>query len=238
MTIDNFISELEKLGIKLDDKKLNQLERYYELLIEWNEKSNLTGITKKEDVYLKHFYDSLTLASVDKYFLDLNDNIKIIDVGTGAGFPGLVLKIVFPNLQITLLDSLQKRINFLDVVIKELGLTNISTVHARAEEYAKNHREEYDVVTSRAVANLKVLSELCIPMLKVGGHFIPMKANVDEELEESKDILKKLASSISTIKNFNLPIENSVRNIIIIKKLDKTNIKFPRRYSEIKKSLK
>ncbi len=238
MTIDNFISELEKLGIKLDDEKLNQLERYYELLIEWNEKINLTGITKKEDVYLKHFYDSLTLASVNKSFLDLNDNIKIIDVGTGAGFPGLVLKIVFPNLQITLLDSLQKRINFLDVVIKELGLTNINTVHARAEEYAKNHREEYDVVTSRAVAHLKVLSELCIPMLKVGGHFIPMKANVDEELEESKDILKKLAASISTIKNFNLPIENSVRNIIIIKKLDKTNIKFPRRYSEIKKSLK
>ncbi len=237
MTIDNFISELEKLGIQLDNKKLNQLERYYELLIEWNEKINLTGITKREDVYLKHFYDSLTLANVNKCFLDLNENIKMIDVGTGAGFPGIVLKIVFPNLQITLLDSLQKRINFLDEVIKELGLTDINTVHDRAEDYAKCHREEYDIVTSRAVANLKVLSELCIPMVKVSGYFIPMKANVDEELEESKDIIRKLSSTISQIKTFNLPIENSIRNIIVIKKMDKTNNKYPRRYSEIKKDL-
>ncbi len=234
MNKDEFIKELEKLDIMLSSYQLDQLDKYYHLLIEWNEKINLTRIIEEKEVYLKHFYDSLTLAKI----IDLNNNLKLCDIGTGAGFPGIVLKIVFPNLQITLLDSLQKRINFLDVVIKELGLTNINTVHARAEEYAKNHREEYDVVTSRAVAHLKVLSELCIPMLKVGGHFIPMKANVDEELEESKDILKKLAASISTIKNFNLPIENSVRNIIIIKKLDKTNIKFPRRYSEIKKSLK
>ena len=235
MNLGLFVEEVSKLGINLTEKQLNQLEIYFNLLIEWNKKINLTRIVEHDDVYLKHFYDSLTLFKVDKYFLNFDDEVSICDVGTGAGFPGIVLKIVFPNLKITLLDSLQKRIIFLNKVISELGLTNIETVHARAEDYAKNHREEFDIVTSRAVANLKVLSELCIPMVKIGGYFIPMKANVEEELDESKEILKNLASQISTIYTFNLPVEESVRNIIVIKKLAKTNPIYPRRMDKIKK---
>ncbi len=234
MNIETFIKEVKKLGINLTDKQLEKLEKYYNLLVEWNERINLTRIVEHDEVYLKHFYDSLTLSKVNEYFLDLNKDLKLIDVGTGAGFPGIVLKIVFPNLKVTLLDSLQKRITFLDEVIKELELKDIETVHDRAEDYAKKHREEYDIVTSRAVANLRVLSELCIPMLKVNGYFIPMKANVEEEIEESKDILEKLESTISTQYTFNLPIENSIRNILVIKKMNKTNPIYPRRMDKIK----
>ena len=189
MNIDLFIEETKKLGLTLTDKQLSQLEEYYNLLIEWNEKINLTRIIEKEDVYLKHFYDSLTLSKV----IDLSKNLSLCDIGTGAGFPGIVLKICFPNLKITLVDSLQKRINFLNEVINKLNLKNIEAIHDRAENYAKNHREEYDIVTSRAVANLRVLSELSIPMVKVEGYFIPMKATIDEELEEAKDIINKLS---------------------------------------------
>ena len=234
MNIETFIKEVKELGINLTDKQLEKLEKYYNLLVEWNEKINLTRIVEHDEVYLKHFYDSLTLSKVNEYFLDLNKELKVIDVGTGAGFPGIVLKIVFPNLKVTLLDSLQKRLTFLNEVIKELELKDIETVHDRAEDYAKNHREEYDIVTSRAVANLRVLSELCIPMLKVNGYFIPMKANVEEEIEESKDILEKLESTISTQYTFNLPIENSIRNILVIKKMNKTNPIYPRRMDKIK----
>ena len=230
MNIDTFIEEVNKLGINLTQTQLDQLEKYYNLLIEWNEKINLTRIVEKEDVYLKHFYDSLTLIKV----IDLTQDLSLIDVGTGAGFPGIVLKIVFPNLHITLLDSLQKRITFLDEVIKELNLIDIKTVHDRAEDYAKNHREEYDIVTSRAVANLRVLSELCIPMVKVNGYFIPLKATIEEELNDSKDIIHKLSGKLIHQETFNLPIEESIRNILLIKKESKTNPIYPRRMDKIK----
>lgn len=231
MNIELFIEETKKIGINLTENQLIKLDKFYQLLISWNEKMNLTRITEKEEVYLKHFYDSLTLYKV----IDLNQELTLCDVGSGAGFPGIVLKIVFPNLKITLVDSLQKRVNYLNEIIKELELSNIEAIHTRAEDYAKNNREKYDIVTARAVANLKMLSELCIPMVKVNGYFISMKANIEEELENSKDILKKLNSSIEKIETFNLPIENSTRNIIKIKKELKTNPIYPRRIEKIKK---
>lgn len=231
MNLEIFIEETKKLGINLTEKQLSQLEKFYQLLISWNEKMNLTRITEKEEVYLKHFYDSLTLSKV----IDLNKDLIFCDVGSGAGFPGIVLKIVFPNLKITLVDSLQKRVNYLNEIIKDLELTNIEAIHDRAENYAKNHREEYNIVTARAVANLKVLSELCIPMVKENGYFISMKANIEEELENSKEIIKKLNSTIEKIETFYLPIENSIRNIILIKKEGKTNPIYPRKIDKIKK---
>ena len=232
MNKELFIEEINKLKIEVTEDKLSKLDKYYDLLTLWNEKINLTAITKKEDVYLKHFYDSLTL--IKGY--DLTKNIKVCDVGTGAGFPGIVLKIFFDNLDITLVDALNKRINFLNLVIEELNLKNIKTVHARAEDFAKMHIEEFDLVTSRAVAKLNILNELCIPMLKIGGYFIPMKANIDEELEISKNSIAVLNSNLENIITFNLPVENSVRNLVKIKKQGKTNEKYPRNFDKISKN--
>lgn len=230
MNIDLFIEETKKLGINLTENQLEKLNKFYELLISWNEKMNLTRITAKEEVYLKHFYDSLTISKV----IDLTKDLTLCDVGSGAGFPGIVLKIVFPNLKITLIDSLQKRVNYLNEIIKDLELNDIEAIHTRAEDYAKNNREEYDIVTARAVANLKILSELCLPMVKINGYFIAMKANIEEEKEESKDILKKLDSTIEHIETFYLPIENSLRNIVKIKKEVKTNPIYPRKIEKMK----
>ena len=232
MNLDLFIEETKKLGIELTSQQLEKLNQFYELLISWNKKMNLTRIIEKEDVYLKHFYDSLTLSKV----IDLNQDLTICDVGSGAGFPGIVLKICFPNLKITLLDSLQKRVNYLNRTIKELDLKNIEAIHTRAEDYAKQNREKFDIVTARAVANLKILSELCIPMVKVNGLFIAMKANIEEEIENSTEILNKLDSKIERIETFYLPIENSIRNIILIEKLKPTNTLYPRRIEKIKTS--
>ena len=232
MNLDLFIEETKKLGIELTSQQLEKLNQFYELLILWNKKMNLTRIIEKEDVYLKHFYDSLTLSKV----IDLNQDLTICDVGSGAGFPGIVLKICFPNLKITLLDSLQKRVNYLNEIIKELDLKNIEAIHTRAEDYAKQNREKFDIVTARAVANLKILSELCIPMVKVNGLFIAMKANIEEEIENSTEILNKLDSKIEKIETFYLPIENSIRNIILIEKLKPTNTLYPRRIEKIKTS--
>lgn len=230
MNLDLFIEETKKLGIELTSQQLEKLNQFYELLISWNQKMNLTRITEKEDVYLKHFYDSLTLSKV----IDLNQDLTLCDVGSGAGFPGIVLKICFPNLKITLLDSLQKRVNYLNEIIKELDLKNIEAIHTRAEDYAKQNREKFDIVTARAVANLKILSELCIPMVKVNGLFIAMKANIEEEIENSTEILKKLDSKIEKIETFYLPIENSIRNIIMIQKQKITNNLYPRRIEKMK----
>ena len=230
MNLDLFIEETKKLGIELTSQQLEKLNQFYKLLISWNQKMNLTRITEKEDVYLKHFYDSLTLSKV----IDLNQDLTLCDVGSGAGFPGIVLKICFPNLKITLLDSLQKRVNYLNEIIKEFDLKNIEAIHTRAEDYAKQNREKFDIVTARAVANLKILSELCIPMVKVNGLFIAMKANVEEEIENSTEILKKLDSKIEKIETFYLPIENSIRNIIMIQKQKPTNNLYPRRIEKMK----
>ena len=231
MNKEEFLNELLKLNIILNDEQINKLDKFYELLIEWNNKINLTTITKKEDVYLKHFYDSLTLVKV----IDLNKNLKVLDVGTGAGFPGIVLKIVFPNLKITLLDSLQKRINYLNEIIKELNLKDIETICERSEEYTRKHREEYDLVVSRAVANLKILFEITVASVKINGYLIAMKGNVDKELDESKIIINKLKGKIDEVNSFILPKEESIRNLVKIEKIDKTPLIYPREYSKIKK---
>jgi 16S rRNA (guanine527-N7)-methyltransferase len=230
MTISNFIEELSKIGIELDDKKLSDLERYFELLVEWNLKMNLTGITKKEDAYLKHFYDSLTLFKA----IDLNKVETLCDIGTGAGFPGLVIKIVFPNIKVTLVDSLNKRINFLNEVIKELNLENIETISARIEEYGVKNREIYDVVVARAVASLPVLLEYATPLAKVDGYFIAMKSSKDE-LNDLKDVYGKLNIELDDTVTFLLPFENSNRALMKFKKIGITNRVFPRKYVEIKK---
>lgn len=231
MKIDKFIEELNKLNVNIDDDMLNKLNRYYELLVEWNEKMNLTGITEKEEVYLKHFYDSLTISKV----IDLKKEETLCDIGTGAGFPGMVLKIVFPNLKITLVDSLNKRLDFLNEVIKDLNLKDIETIHARAEEYAVTNREIFDVVTARAVASLPILLEYTMPLVKVNKYFIAMKANAIEEIENSKNALIKLSGNIEQISQFILPIEESNRTIIKVIKKQKTNNIYPRKYSEMKK---
>jgi 16S rRNA (guanine(527)-N(7))-methyltransferase GidB len=228
--INEFIDNLKLLGIKPSEKQLEQLEKYYELLVFWNEKMNLTGITEKKDVYLKHFYDSLTLAKT----IDLNDK-SLCDVGSGAGFPGMVLKIIFPKLHVTLIDSLNKRITFLKEVKKELRLEDIDIYHERAEEYALKVRDKFDIVTSRAVAALPVLMEYSVPLAKVNGYFIPMKANLNEELDSSKKAVKTLNIELETKEEFKLPIENSSRTLLKYKKVSKTPSKYPRKYGEIKK---
>lgn len=224
MNQNKFIEELKKLNISINELQFKQLERYYELLVEYNKVMNLTGITIKEEVYLKHFYDSLTIAKV----IDLNQYNTLCDVGTGAGFPGLVIKIIYPNLKVTLLDSLNKRLNFLNIVIKELNLKDIETIHIRAEEY----KNQFDIVVARAVAPLNILLEYCIPITKVNGYFIAMKG----KNEEANNALKELSSEIIETNSFLLPIEKSNRTIIKIKKIKETNKKFPRKYSEIKKN--
>lgn len=231
MTINDFINELELLGIKPTEEQLNKLDAYATMLIEYNKKFNLTAITKKEDIYLKHFYDSLTITKA----IDLSGNLKILDIGTGAGFPGLVLKIFFPNIELTLLDSNNKKILFLNEVIKELDLKNVNCIHSRAEELSKEFREYFDLVTSRAVAHLRILTELAIPYLKVNGLFIPLKGNIEEELQASTNTITKLKSEVINIINFNLPIENSTRNIVTIKKCSSTPTIYPRAYDKIKK---
>ena len=231
MNKDSFISEVEKLGIEITENKLNQLEKYYEMLIEYNKVMNLTGITEKKEVYLKHFYDSLTIAKI----IDLTKEETLCDIGTGAGFPGIVLKIFYPNLKITLVDSLNKRINFLNEVIKELKLENIETKHARMEEYARNNIEKFDVVTARAVAQMHFLLEVSVPMLKVGKYFIAMKGNIENEIDYNY-ALNKLSASQEDIIKFKLPKEDSNRTLIKIIKNNCTKKLFPRKYIEIKRN--
>lgn len=231
MNINDFINELKKINIEINDNQLKQLNRYYELLVEYNEKMNLTGITEKNQVYLKHFYDSLTINKI----IDLNTIQTLCDVGTGAGFPGMVIKILFPKIKITLVDSLNKRIEFLNVVINELGLEDIDTLHSRIEDYGKNNREIFDVVTARAVAPLNVLLEYCTPLVKCGKYFIPLKANISREILEIDSALKELNSTIEEKCEFLLPYEESQRTLIKFKKIGKTNKKYPRAYAQIKK---
>lgn len=231
MNDKEFKEELSKLGIVLTSTQENQLEMYYNLLIEWNNKMNLTGITERNSVYLKHFYDCITLIKA----IDLTKNLKIVDVGTGAGFPGLVLKIIFPNLDVVLVDALNKRINFLNHVIESLKLENIEAIHDRIENYAKNNLEVFDLVTCRAVAKLNIISELCLPLAKINGYFIPMKATIEDEISDTK-YLEVLKSKVESVITFNLPIENSVRNLIVIKKYGSIDKKYPRQYDKIIKN--
>ena len=230
MTNEEFIEKLKELNITLTKSQLNQLEKYYELLIEWNKKINLTRIVEKKDVYLKHFYDSITLIMA----IDVTKNQELCDIGTGAGFPGIVLKIVFPNLNITLVDALNKRIEFLKLVIKELNLKNINAIHERAEVFIRQNKNKFDIITCRAVAKLNIISEICIPGLKINGYFIPMKAQIEEEIKDTK-FLDKLNSKLENIVSFKLPYENSIRNLVVIKKILSTNDMYPRNYDKISK---
>lgn len=216
----------KQIGIELTEEQLEKFYLYMNILLEWNEKINLTAITNEEEIILKHFVDSLT---INKY---IEDSKSLIDVGTGAGFPGIPIKILREDLKVTLLDSLNKRINFLNEVIEKLDLKNIECIHGRAEEFGKNknYREKYDFATSRAVANMSTLSEYLIPFVKVGGKVLAMKGDkAEEELEEAKKAIKLLGGKVENIDNFYLPDSDIKRNIIIIKKIEKTERKFPRK---------
>ena len=212
MTIEEFIKEVEALGLKVTEEKLEQLNIIYNTLVETNKTMNLTRITEKEDVYLKHFYDSLTLAKV----YDLTKVNTLCDIGTGAGFPGLVLKIFYPNLEITLVDSLLKRVNYLNNLINKLHLTGIKAYHIRAEDIIKEGKK-FDIVTARAVSALPKLLLWTMPLVNKNGSFLAMKGNVEEELELSKDIMKKHNWYVNNKETFTLPTKEDVRTILEIK---------------------
>lgn len=210
MNKEEFYNEIKKLGIELDKKKKEKLHKFYKILIEENKKINLTRIVEEEEVYLKHFYDSLTIVKE----VDLTKINTLCDVGTGAGFPGIVLKIVFPNLKITLIDSLQKRVNYLNETIKKLELSNIEAIHTRSEDY----KNEFDVVTARAVAALEKLINWCMHLVKKQGIFVAMKANIDNELDIKEKVFIKNKCKIEKINKFTLPKEESNRALVIIRK--------------------
>ena len=221
--LDEYCNEL---NIMLNEKQKNQFYKYMNLLIEWNEKINLTAITEPREVILKHFVDSLTIS---KY---IKENAYIADIGTGAGFPGIPLKILRDDINIVLVDSLNKRIKFLDIIIDELQLENIKTVHARAEEFGRNkeYREKFDYVTSRAVANLSTLSEYLIPLTKVNGTCLCMKGpDANEEINNAKNAIKILGGTIENVYEFNLPNSDIGRTIVEVKKVNSTSNKYPRK---------
>lgn len=234
MTINEFINELAKLNINLSEKQLTQFQIYADFLLDYNSHTNLTRITEISQIYLKHFYDSLTIVQS----IDFNSIANILDIGSGAGFPGMVLKIVFPHLKVILLDSNNKKTRFLQELITKLGVENIKVINSRAEEYAHHHLEEYDLVTSRAVANLITLSELSLPQVKINGYFIAMKGDLSKE-EDYHYAITTLGGKITELKEFYLPYENSLRNIIKIQKITSSNSIYPRSYDKIlKKPLK
>ena len=223
-----FESKLNAIGITLDEKQKQQFDKFYELLVEWNKVMNLTGITEYEEVNEKHFVDSLSIVKA----IDMSQVKSVIDIGTGAGFPGIPLKIAFPHLKVVLLDSLNKRINFLNTVIAELGLENIETIHGRAEDFAKQaeYREQFDLCVSRAVANLATLSEYCIPYVEKGGMFVPYKSGeIDEEVEQAKKAVHVLGGKLEDVVKFQLPGTEIGRSFVVIKKIQNTAKKYPRK---------
>lgn len=222
------ISGCESFGINLTDKQIEQFEKYYELLIEWNKVMNLTAITEFEEVMQKHFVDSLSIAGS----MDMETCTTLIDVGTGAGFPGLPIKIVYPHIKVVLLDSLNKRIRFLNEVVDNLGLSGIEAVHGRAEDIAKKkeYRESFDLVVSRAVANMASLAEYCIPFVKEGGCFVPYKSgNIQEEIDKAKKAIFVLGGENKKIERFQLPGSDMDRSLVFIEKVKPTPKKYPRK---------
>lgn len=235
--LETFLSDLNELHIELSEKQLSQFLAYYEMLVEWNKVMNLTAITDFDEVCKKHFIDSLSL--VKAYDVIFSDDIQsglssvsVIDVGTGAGFPGIPLKIAFPDLKITLLDSLQKRVNFLQTVIDELSLQEIEAIHGRAEDFAKKGklREKYDICISRAVANLSTLSEYCLPYVKVEGYFISYKSEkITEEMQNAEKALSVLGGSVEKQVEFMIPASDIYRNLVVIHKIKETPALYPRK---------
>lgn len=229
-----FEKDMEALGISLSEKQIGQFLSYYEMLTEWNQMMNLTAITEYDDVMKKHFVDSLSLIKA----FDVSQSVSVIDVGTGAGFPGLALKIAFPNLRVTLLDSLNKRINFINNVIDNLRLTEVEAIHGRAEDMAKQGklREKFDLCVSRAVANLSVLSEYCIPFVKLGGFFISYKSEkISEEVSQAKRAVSILGGKLERQVEFILPDSDICRNFVVIKKQNPTPQKYPRKAGQPEK---
>lgn len=223
-----FDNKLNELGIVLDEQQKQQFDGFYELLVEWNKVMNLTGITEYEEVNEKHFVDSLSIVKA----IDMTKVHTVIDIGTGAGFPGVPLKIAFPHLKIVLLDSLNKRIKFLNTVIEELNLKEIKTIHGRAEDFAKqpDYREQFDLCVSRAVANLSTLSEYCVPYINKGGMFIPYKSGeIEEEVEMSKKAVHVLGGKIEEVVKFQLPGTEIGRSFVKIRKVQNTSKKYPRK---------
>ena len=237
MTIDRFIEELKKINIELTEEQLDKFKKYASFLLEYNKTTNLTAIRDMEGVYLKHFYDSLLVFNSDSIgYSNIN---SLIDIGTGAGFPGVVIKIMYPNINVTLLDSNNKKTKFLEELVKILELDGVTIVNDRAENYVKNHRQEFDITIARAVSELRIIAELCLPLTKIDGYFIALKGNYVEEIKSASDAIKKLNSEIISIKEKKLPVENSYRSIIYVKVNQKIDEAYPRRYEQIiKKPLK
>lgn len=228
MNEKQFIEALKAKGIELNEKQVKQFNLYFELLVEWNEKMNLTAITDLPSVYLKHFYDSISMA----FYVDFTKQQSICDVGAGAGFPSIPLKICFPDLKVTIVDSLNKRIQFLNHLSEQLNLSEVQFVHARAEEFGQDpkYREKFDVVTARAVARLTVLSELCIPLVKPGGQFLAMKASAaQDELSDASKAISTLGANKKEEFTFQLPVENSERSLFVFDKIKNTPKKYPRK---------
>lgn len=225
---ERFTTWLEPHGLSVTSRQFEQLDRYVEVLADWNERMNLTGITEREAVYEKHFYDSITLA----FYVPMNEITSMADIGSGAGFPGIPLKILFPHLKLTIVDSLNKRISFLNHLAEELGLQDVSCVHARAEEAARKpeHRDAYDLVSARAVARLNVLNEFCLPFARQGGIFAAMKgSNMTEELSEAKRSMQVLQAKLMGNHALKLPIEQSERHIVLMEKTGPTPKAYPRK---------
>ncbi|MBP1994603.1 16S rRNA (guanine(527)-N(7))-methyltransferase RsmG [Paenibacillus eucommiae] len=231
----NFVQLLKERDILISDNQLAQFELYYKELIEWNNKLNLTAITEREQVYLKHFYDSLSLA----FYYDMNKALSIADIGSGAGFPSIPLRIIFPHLKVTIVDSLNKRIIFLKELVDKLELNNVECIHGRAEDVSRMpaYRDQFDLVTARAVAKLSVLNELCLPFVKKDGHFIAMKGSeIEEELLDAAYSISELKGKVVQVDRMELPSEHSIRHIVVIKKRFATPAKYPRKAGLLNKN--
>lgn len=232
-----FTDGIEALSGNVSEAQLVQFEKYSRMLVEWNEKMNLTAVTDPDGIAVKHFLDSI----LPLYHINFDNISSIADIGTGAGFPGIPLKIMMPDKNVTLIDSLNKRINFLKAVCEETGLNGVECIHGRAEEMGKNkdYREKYDAVVSRAVANMTVLCEYCLPFVKVGGMFVALKAeNADEELEAAKPMIGTLGGKVEEVIEAPLPMSDITRKLIVVRKVKETPPKFPRRADKIKKDKK